>query len=704
MRLFELDWNSLLKYCESWEELPEESKLHFLFTISPPPDLTHESKQYGVQGGLFEDQTLDPPLDSIHKSNNYETKPLIDLGFLRHSFTNKKIEFPETSKLFHSFLKDLLLCDMFDNIEDTTNNLIEYLSFFYTESELMALTSNFLATRRGYEEIGAAVTSAYRLKQFLEASNSEDLTVEYSSRNQLPLLNVSTKDKHFKIAKNILRGLIEGSTATPLSEITEIAGTNNTKLIGKAISLLLENILVFVSFSEYVNSPVIGIHPLVHHFINPGEMPLVKSRAQVKQCPAFLVDDMTILLTEASLAPIPLRQSDHKPYAKSIKAITSKFYQLPEECNHLFRYTDEERLRMAMLALDRNELVSIQTRKKEKTICLYAEEEGRYWLKLSDRDRLEEILTMEQEYHKRFYDLNRSNFPLDSTCFKNIEHIRDEFSNPYNTPNLTGSLYGALKMLADVNQPVTETSFFERQVFLENPLFTLLQCGLPYMNQEDWHFQNIIEKQQMINFWLRSFQKFIIWKAIPLGLLKIGLIPEERDYAISLSDEGLFFTENLKRLPAIKQSDSSILIQPNFDIVFMSQNPRAEVKLGQFCERLNSGIGTLFKITRTSIQKGASIGLTVEYVLGVMTELSNKTVPPNVTEQVKNWISQCKKIAISTKVLFTCPDIETALQIKSSGKDKVEQITDTIIAVSDKKYAKSLEKKLKKMGIFRERG
>lgn len=160
----------------------------------------------------------------------------------------------------------------------------------------------------------------------------------------------------------------------------------------------------------------------------------------------------------------------------------------------------------------------------------------------------------------------------------------------------------------------------------------------------------------------------------------------------------------LDTLPESKSSDNSILIQPNFEIVFMAQNPRAEVKLGQFCERLGSGMGTLFRISRKSILKGASNGLDSEFILNAMHEVSHKPVPANVTEQVKNWISLCRLVSISTKILFTCPDKVTALQVKSSGGDKVEQISDTVIAVSDRKFAGALEKKLEKKGIFRKRG
>ena len=95
VKFFEVDWNALLKLCEPWEKLPEDSKLHFMFAISPP-------------------------LDSVYKINDGETKPLIDLGFLRYSFTERKLEFTEISKQFHGFLTGLLRSEIFDSISSSS--------------------------------------------------------------------------------------------------------------------------------------------------------------------------------------------------------------------------------------------------------------------------------------------------------------------------------------------------------------------------------------------------------------------------------------------------------------------------------------------------------------------------------------------------------------------------------------------------------
>ena len=633
-----------------------------------------------------------------------DSDPLIEQGFLTFSPTGESPEFSKDSKQFHAFLNSLMNSDIYDDNGDSINHLIEYLDFFYSDRELVTLTANYRGTRRNYEEIATKIGSAYWLKQFLDADNLQVWGSGHDLSKQLPLINMPIEDEHFFIAQKIVRTLIDGPAVLQLATITEAVGTENTELISRAMHLLLKHVLVFLSFSEFIHVPVIGIHPSIHRFINPETIKLVKSETQVTSCPPFLIDDMTIMLTEALLDPIPLRQSDNKPYAKSIKEISSRFYQLPPECNRLYTYTDEERVRLAMLTLNNHDLVSIHGKKRDKRNYLYAEKEGRDWLKLSERERLEEMLFTLQNYHKRFYNLNRGNFPTGSECLSKIEIIREEYDVLYTQPNLAGSLYGAFQILADARHTVTESSFFERQILTENPLFTLLHCGVPYMNTTDWQFHNIVDKEEMINFWLRSLHRFMVSKATPYGMLNVSPIHGKDDYAISLSDAGLFFTGNLKKLPVAKESNHSILVQPNFEIVFMTQNPRAEVKLGQFCERLSSGIGTLFKITRSSVLKAASRDLSAAYVLDTMEELSHKPVPPNVTEQVKNWISQCRIVSISTKILFTCPDRETALQIKSSGGEKVEQISDTVIAVSDKKFAKALEKKLEKKGIFKKRG
>ena len=679
MKFFEVDWKSILTLCRLWENLPEDSQLSYFFGISP---METPISPYNV---------LDPDL-------------LVEQGFLTFSSTKNTLEFSKTSRQFHEFLSGLINSEIQLEDGDSLNHLIEYMNLFYSDHELKALTDNYEPTRKSYEEIAEKIGNAYWIKQFLDADSLQIWEPGHDFRERLPLIDMPVDNEYFNIAQKIIKALVNGPIVFKLAAITKIAETNDLDLISRAISLLVKNILVFFSLSENDYAPFIGLHPTIHNFIQPRVIKPARSDSPTTNCPPFLIDDMTILLIEASANPIPIRQSDNKPYAKSIKEITSRFYRLPKECNCLHTYTDEERLRMAMFSLKNHGLTNNQRKETDKKNYLCADRKGKMWLQLSERERLETMLLIQRDYYEELDNLNRSRFPLNSKCLSRIEIVRKEYDVTYREPNLAGSLYYAIKSLAKKNHTVTLLSFLQSQIFMENPLFTLLHCGVPFQKPSDWFLQPVIDKHEMIDFWSHSLKRFLINIIIPYGILNIGKNDDTNKHSVSLSKAGLFFTGNLKKLPTEKKSANTILIQPNFEIVFMAQNPRAEVKLGRFCERLDSGVGTLFRISRKSILKAASNGLDSKSVLNDMAEVSHKPVPPNVAEQVKNWMSQCRQVSISTKVLFTCPDRETALHVKSSGGDKVEQISDTVIAVSDRQLAKTLEKKLEKKGIFRKRG
>ncbi len=501
--------------------------------------------------------------------------------------------------------------------------------------------------------------------------------------------------------------LIEGENPIPLSGVLDIIETEDAKIISQTMHFLLRNMLIFLGIDSSTGIPVIGIRPSIHEFIKPMNIKLEEIKPEeIKlpqaKCPPFLIDDMTIVLIEISINPIPVKQSDNSPYAKSANDIYSRFYKLPDACNYIHRFTAEERLRIAISTLINRKLIYIKRQGSKK--YLVALEAGEKWLKLSETERIEETLRSAFQHYSSAEnnDLSRNRFQENSNWVKIIDDTRKKNQILHRTPNMTGSIYSAFKKLTSFKHPVSEFSFMRKQLFVENPFFTLFHSGLPQFESRGWQTNYVIDHEDMVNSWLKELETFMVNKLLPYGLINLGKMEDTDDYYIfSLTDIGRYFFGELHSLPEVIKPTGLILIQPNFDIVFMSQDPKAEVKLGQFCERLGSGIGTLFKLTRSSVLKGASNGLDVNSVLSVMDELSNKAVPTNVKEQVKNWMSQCRIVSISTKVLFTCPDKETALQIKSSGGDKIEQISDTVIAVPDTKFAKTLEKKLEKKGIFR---
>jgi hypothetical protein len=107
----------------------------------------------------------------------------------------------------------------------------------------------------------------------------------------------------------------------------------------------------------------------------------------------------------------------------------------------------------------------------------------------------------------------------------------------------------------------------------------------------------------------------------------------------------------------------------------------------------------LFRVTRRSIHGAFAAGWDAEAVLARLRELSSKPIPDNVTEQIRGWSAQCRRVEVSTAVLFRCPDRETSLRVLAAGGKALTLVSDTVVALSDRKALKAVEKKLRQQGI-----
>lgn len=54
------------------------------------------------------------------------------------------------------------------------------------------------------------------------------------------------------------------------------------------------------------------------------------------------------------------------------------------------------------------------------------------------------------------------------------------------------------------------------------------------------------------------------------------------------------------------EAAAAIIVQPNFEVVFLVPSPAAEAELGRFCERVGREVGVLFRVTKQSIRRAAA--------------------------------------------------------------------------------------------------
>jgi len=673
MKYFEVDWNCIVVLAGLWDELPRSEQEYYLHNLNPP---------------TVPSENCDPE----------KAESLISLGFLKYSPDGTGITFPDDSAQFHKLITALTDTTFFE-MQDTIDNLAGYLKHFYTPTEYNGLTESYWQYGRGEYDLASRTGSAYWISMFLESNNTAKW-VPLADEDNLEFEETDGAYPEFSIAKRIIRLLVNGTNPIPLSSVYQVIADEDPLFLAKAVHLLVSKLLVFISIDPATYTVQIGIRSFVHDFLNPPAKAMDTVDVPVNSSPSFMVDDMTIILAEAAVRPIPLKQKDHAMYARSERELYSSFYDLPPGCNFLYSYTAKDRLALAMRTIVFADYAFADNKDGKLFLCVSAE--GKKWLALSQAKKAERILRKKRAILRQSVFLNRDRFPMSPECLSELSDVHEENSSYWARETLSGSTYRALTSIADFKLPVTEISFFGYHSIINNPLFTLFHAGVPYRIPDDWYDKFLLDKSDMINKWIVMLRSNLIHWVIPMGLLNIGRIKEADEFAFILNDYGLFFAGKSDEIPERASEAVEIVVQPNFDIVFMAAAPSAEVQLGRFSRRVGRGMGTLFKLTRESVVRATAGGLDFDSIMKSLSEFSSKPIPPNVTEQIRNWVSQCRKISISTKILFTCPDRETALQVVSAaGKDKAEQLSDTVVAISDKKYAKALAKKLEKKGIFR---
>jgi hypothetical protein len=206
--------------------------------------------------------------------------------------------------------------------------------------------------------------------------------------------------------------------------------------------------------------------------------------------------------------------------------------------------------------------------------------------------------------------------------------------------------------------------------------------------------------------WQRDLTDFAKQILVPYGGVSIGLLAEDTAPCIALTSVGRYLVGQADDFDYEheQREEGQVVVQPNFEIAFLSPAPLAEATLARFAERLGAGLGSLFRLTKSAIFAAADAGMTCDRLLDTLRELSTKELPQNVVREIEDWFGQCRKVKVQTTALIRCPDADTAVRVMAAGGKQTELLTDTIVAVPNAKAKTDVLKKLKKAGIFVDRG
>ena len=91
--------------------------------------------------------------------------------------------------------------------------------------------------------------------------------------------------------------------------------------------------------------------------------------------------------------------------------------------------------------------------------------------------------------------------------------------------------------------------------------------------------------EELEALWARNLRRFLAERLIPLGGVRVGR-STDGTLAIALTDAGRYLLALSEDFEYGEVEKAEIVVQPNFDIVFVTPSPAAEAALSRFAQRV----------------------------------------------------------------------------------------------------------------------
>jgi len=468
-----------------------------------------------------------------------------------------------------------------------------------------------------------------------------------------------------KDLKRFLRWLLERTEPAAVADLGPGLGRMSARRRADAILAGLRYGLFLAGFDDH-GRPAIGLWPPLVERLHraPTPPPAVVEPDETVEV-AWALEDLVQLLVFCA-EPRRIRASDRGLFVKAQRELEGMLAPLP---GWLVREGGSEaRVRLARALAEEHGLVAVG---RGARATLQTSGEGREWLALTPRERALRVLSCQ-----RLGQDEDEESP--STLYGGRDSRTDD------------SLVQACESLA---APVRFVDFIEHQVHEANPL---LQGDGPRRRS---HYGVPVTEEALEEEWSRSLRECVLFDLAPYGGIEFGLAGD--DLTIRLTDVGRYLlrlTETLE-WPEAEES-GAILVQPDFEIVFLEPNPSLEAVITRFAERRGTGVGALFRITRSSIQSAARAGLGPDEITAELERHSKAPVPDNVAREIDGWASQTVHLAWQPASLLRCADEETAARIHAASKGKLEVVGPTVLALTDPAQRTRITASLRKAGIF----
>jgi len=575
MKLFPSDWPGFLDELVRWGELSIDARRAFLDGTVP---------------GL-----------SVEAAGGTPVAELRDAGFLEPSGRGDRLVIAEGCITLHQVLKSLGRYPLFES--PGLAALSAYLSEHYTQTERSQLHESLALLPNDLPRIAGFVSSVEWLQTSLGRAAPE--------------------------AAHVLLGFFsEQRDRIPLRDLEEYFPGVPRDDLCTGVRLGIQRCVFFLGLRRVDLEPLVGVWPAAARRLRRLSVVLAPEPVSVSQVFShpFLVEDMTSVLAAARAAPIPLRRGDDKPFTRFVEEAGATLLTLPDWLETFTGLSLESRIGLALQALQLSGLLG--RRKGESVTPLLAPGAGAgEWMRGSVEERrnfVAETLCEHEGKPSRLFDLLEEDWAArEESQAEIMPWIRTAFSF---VPSTTF---------------VRFTDFAEYQAAIGSPLAAASIAGAP-AEEHGSPASGFSSEEAMEELWKSFLGIFLGRCLLSLGGVEAGIASDGRP-GFRMMDAG-------RRLLGIprdglspgeepgRQAGEPLVVQPNYEIVFLSPSPGVEAELGRFCERIGRDVGVLFRISRQSLQRAGAAGIDGERVISLLTQSSRSPLPSNVVHEIREWM------------------------------------------------------------------
>lgn len=433
--------------------------------------------------------------------------------------------------------------------------------------------------------------------------------------------------------------------------------------------------------------PMVGLWPPAARELRrpPAQPPPVVAPVETFEL-APRLEDMTTVVAAAAAQPLRLRANDLAVFARTRRIVDAQLATLPPWTGALLPLDAEERVRLAVA----EGLVAglVQVRRGAEPYLMVTKA-GERWLAQTPRDRLAAVLDPMRRSKER-----NPPTPYEATASRFFPYTLPFFRPP---PQL--DLRAALARAFRTEGFVPLGPFLDYHARADNPLLAVdrRELGL--------HVHGGDPQQFLRRMWHDMLAGFLVDRLAAFGGVRLGRAGDDA-LAFALTDVGRYLLGAAGDFAYGAPEVADIVVQPNFDVVFLAPAPAAEAAVARFAERVGRAPGVAFRITHASVLAAAQGGATRDDLLGVLRGASSRPLPANVEREIGGWLAAVRRASVRTAVLLECPDDDTATRVVAVLGARARRLAPTVFELAEAAPAarRALLRKLHAAGVFLDEG